>query len=132
MSPGRPQRRLAVIFAADVVGHSRLMGKDEAGTLAALKALRTELIDRKSTGDGLLAEFPRKVSNRQLVKVTDVSMSRRLCFHQLSCPCDVTSVKPEIRHLLLPRINSRGAEVFHQETFSDKCCVMIGEKAELE
>jgi TolB-like protein/class 3 adenylate cyclase/Flp pilus assembly protein TadD len=66
------QRRLAAILATDVVGYSRLMGQDEAGTLAALKGLRTELIDPKiaehtgrvfkSTGDGLLVEFPSVVS----------------------------------------------------------------------
>ena len=62
------QRRLAAILAADVVGYSRLMGRDETGTFAALRALRAELIDPKiaehkgrvfnSTGDGILAEFP--------------------------------------------------------------------------
>jgi adenylate cyclase len=72
MSTNRTQRRLAAILAADVVGYSRLMGHDEAGTLAALKALRTEVIDPmivehtgrvfKSTGDGLLAEFPSVVN----------------------------------------------------------------------
>ncbi len=36
------ERRLAAIMATDVVGYSRLMGKDETGTLAALKALRRE------------------------------------------------------------------------------------------
>ena len=36
------QRRLAAILAADVVGYSRLMGQDEAGTFAALKAARAE------------------------------------------------------------------------------------------
>ena len=40
-------RRLAAILAADVAGYSRLMGRDEAGTLARLKALRRELIDPK-------------------------------------------------------------------------------------
>jgi adenylate cyclase len=64
MSTGRSQRRLAAIFAADAVGYSRMMGKDEAGTLAALKSAKTELIDPKiaehsgrifkSTGDGCL------------------------------------------------------------------------------
>ncbi|MFQ5953506.1 MAG: hypothetical protein ACE5JZ_00410 [Kiloniellales bacterium] len=39
------ERRLAAILAADVVGYSRLMGEDDAGRLAALKAHRTELID---------------------------------------------------------------------------------------
>src|SRR4051794_15867921 len=62
------ERRLAAILAADVVGYSRLMGNDEAGTLAELKKLRSELIDGKIaehhgrivklTGDGILAEFP--------------------------------------------------------------------------
>jgi adenylate cyclase len=40
-------RRHAAIFAADVAGYSRLMGADEEGTLAALKALRRELADPK-------------------------------------------------------------------------------------
>jgi adenylate cyclase len=62
------ERRLAAILAADVVGYSRLMGADEAGTLARLKSLRKELVqpgitERKGRivkfmGDGLLAEFP--------------------------------------------------------------------------
>ena len=61
-------RRLAAILAADVAGYSRLMGVDEEGTLAALKACRRELIDPKiaehqgrivkTTGDGALVEFP--------------------------------------------------------------------------
>ena len=38
------ERRLTAILAADVVGYSRLMGANEAGTLAALKSLRTEFI----------------------------------------------------------------------------------------
>ena len=60
-------RRLAAILAADVAGYSRLMGEDEEGTLAALKAIRRELSDPKvkehrgrivkTTGDGLLIEF---------------------------------------------------------------------------
>ena len=40
----RVRRRLAAVLAADVAGYSRLMGADEEGTLAALKALRRELI----------------------------------------------------------------------------------------
>jgi TolB-like protein len=61
-------RRLAAILAADVAGYSRLMGADEEGTLERLKALRRELVDPKiaehngrivkTTGDGLLVEFP--------------------------------------------------------------------------
>ena len=67
MSAERVQRRLAAILAADVVGYSRLMGMDEAGTLARLKALRAELFEPKqdehrgrvvkTTGDGVLVEF---------------------------------------------------------------------------
>jgi adenylate cyclase len=63
----RVERRLAAILAADVAGYSRLMGADEEGTLARLKAHRRELIDPKiaehrgrivkTTGDGLLVEF---------------------------------------------------------------------------
>lgn len=41
------ERRLAAILAADVVGYSRLMGADEAGTLAHLKRLRAEVIEPK-------------------------------------------------------------------------------------
>jgi adenylate cyclase len=61
------QRRLAAVLAADVVGYSRLMEVDEAGTLARLKTVRLELIDPaitkckgriiKTTGDGMLVEF---------------------------------------------------------------------------
>jgi class 3 adenylate cyclase len=40
----RVERRLAAILPADVAGHSRLMGQDEAGTLVRLKALRGTLI----------------------------------------------------------------------------------------
>ena len=63
----RVQRRLAAVLAADVAGYSRLMGADEEGTLAALKALRREIVDPavadhrgrivKTTGDGMLVEF---------------------------------------------------------------------------
>jgi class 3 adenylate cyclase len=62
------ERRLTAILAADVVGYSRLMGVDEVGTLAALKAHRAELIEPKAAqysgrtiklmGDGALMEFP--------------------------------------------------------------------------
>ena len=64
----RDQRRLAAIVSADVVGYSRFMGQDDSDTLARLKAHRRELIDPriaeydgrivKTTGDGLLLEFP--------------------------------------------------------------------------
>jgi adenylate cyclase len=66
MSEGT-KRRLAAILAADVVGYSRLMGEDEAGTLSALRRLRSELFAPtvdvnsgavvKSMGDGWLVAF---------------------------------------------------------------------------
>jgi adenylate cyclase len=65
--PERVGRKLVAILAADVVGYSRLMGLDETGTLARLKALRRELMDPliagyrgrvvKLMGDGALVEF---------------------------------------------------------------------------
>jgi adenylate cyclase len=61
------ERRLAAILAADVVGYSRLMEQDEAGTFARLRQRRTELVEPavarhhgrifKLMGDGMLAEF---------------------------------------------------------------------------
>ena len=67
----REQRRLAAILAADVVGYSRLMGRDESGTVARLRAIRKQqlvpLLARcggrivKLTGDGVLVEFPSAV-----------------------------------------------------------------------
>ena len=66
------ERRLTAILAADVVGYSRLMANDEAGTLAHLTRARADLIDPKIaehggrivklTGDGILAEFPSVVN----------------------------------------------------------------------
>src|ERR1700747_70286 len=67
MAEEHAQRRLAAILAADVGGYSHLMGADEEGTLARLKAHRRELVDPKiawyhgrivkTTGDGMLVEF---------------------------------------------------------------------------
>jgi class 3 adenylate cyclase len=45
MAEERTQRRLAAILAADVVSYSRLMGADEAGTLAALKSRRKDVLE---------------------------------------------------------------------------------------
>src|SRR3979409_627261 len=63
----RTERRLAAVLATDIAGYSRLMGRDEEGTLANLKSLRKMLVDPaiaahrgrivKTTGDGVLAEF---------------------------------------------------------------------------
>jgi TolB-like protein/class 3 adenylate cyclase/Tfp pilus assembly protein PilF len=80
-------RKLAAIIAADVVGYSRLMGGDEAGTLAALKTHRRELIDPKiaehqgrivkTTGDGLLIEFPSVVEAVQCAVEVQRAMQDR-------------------------------------------------------
>src|SRR6185369_7115652 len=68
----RAQRRLAAILAADVVGYSRMMEADEAGTLATLKARRKAVLEPliatyrgrvfKITGDGVLVEFASAVN----------------------------------------------------------------------
>src|SRR5215213_1752944 len=67
MPLAREQRKLAAVIAADVVGYSRLMGRDESGTLARLRKNRSELLEPvltkyggrlvKLTGDGALVEF---------------------------------------------------------------------------
>jgi TolB-like protein len=72
MAEERIQRRLAAILAADVVGYSRLMEADEAGTLTKLKSRRREVLDPlvvkhqgrvfKTTGDGVLVEFSSAVN----------------------------------------------------------------------
>src|SRR6476469_8997251 len=71
LSSEHVERRLAAILAADVAGSCRLIGRDEEGTLARLKALRRTLFDPKiaehhgrivkNTGDGAIAEFPSAV-----------------------------------------------------------------------
>src|SRR3954465_13880676 len=81
------QRRLAAILAANAVGFSRLMGADEEGTLARLKRAREEVTDPavarfrgrifKTTGDGILAEFPSVVDAVQCAARVQVEMARR-------------------------------------------------------
>jgi TolB-like protein/Tfp pilus assembly protein PilF len=72
MAEERVHRRLAAILAADVVGYSRLMERDEAGTLQALRGWRETVLEPlvaqyggrivKLMGDGALVEFPSAVS----------------------------------------------------------------------
>jgi len=81
------ERRLAAVLAADVVGYSRLMGEDEAGTLAALKRHRKELIDPKAgqyngrtiklMGDGALMEFPSVVEAVTFAVEVQLAMAER-------------------------------------------------------
>ena len=101
----RPERRLAAILAADVAGYSRLIGADEEGTLAALRAMRAEVIDPaiathrgrlvKTTGDGLLVEFAsvldalrcavdvqREIAGRDADTPSDRRIELRIGIHQ--------------------------------------------------
>src|SRR5215472_11697896 len=81
------QRRLAAIVSADVAGYSRLMGRDESGTLVALKAIRLEVVDPaivshggrivKTTGDGLLLEFPSVVNAVRCAVEVQTAMADR-------------------------------------------------------
>src|SRR5438094_6521831 len=96
--PG-PERRIAAVRAADMVGYSRLMEVDEAGPLARLKTHRLELIDPciaknrgriiKTTGDGMLVEFhsvvdavtcAAEVQRRMARRNADVSPARWIQF----------------------------------------------------
>lgn len=87
MAGERIERRLAAILAADVAGYSRLMGTDEVGTLAALKAHRREVIDPaiashrgrivKTTGDGMLVEFASAVDAVTCAMAVQAKMAER-------------------------------------------------------
>ena len=80
-------RKLAAILAADVVGYSRLVGVDEDGTVARIRALRSELIDPaiasnrgrivKTTGDGMLIEFASVVDAVRCAIEVQKSMAQR-------------------------------------------------------
>jgi adenylate cyclase len=82
-----PERRLAAVVAADMVGYSRLMEVDESGTLARLKTHRIELIDPaivtnrgriiKTTGDGMLLEFHSVVDAVRCATEIQRRMARR-------------------------------------------------------
>ncbi|MEX2649366.1 MAG: adenylate/guanylate cyclase domain-containing protein [Alphaproteobacteria bacterium] len=99
MNETHAERRLAAILAADMVGYSRLMGSDEAGTLARLRTHRLELIDPaiaknhgriiKTTGDGMLVEFrsvvdavrcAAEIQRRMARRNSDVAPDRRIEF----------------------------------------------------
>ena len=87
MSKDRVERRLAAILAADVVGYSRMVANDEAGALASLRAARAELIDPavdqhggrivKTTGDGMLVEFPSAVDALRCAMAIQTGMAAR-------------------------------------------------------
>ncbi len=87
MTEERVKRRLAAILAADVVGYSRLMGEDEAGTLTAMKAHHAELVEPaiaehdgrivKLMGDGTLAEFASVVDAVECAQQIQQGMAER-------------------------------------------------------
>lgn len=87
MAPPRDVRRLAAILAADVVGYSRLVERDEAGTLRRLKVYRKEFIELlvveyggrvvKLMGDGILCEFPSVVDAVQCAVEIQTGMAQR-------------------------------------------------------
>src|SRR6266542_296145 len=107
-----PQRRLAAILAADIVGYSRLMGRDEAGTVRALKAHQAVVLPMvgsfggaivDTAGDGILAAFPsavRAVECAVAIQSTMVERNRDL---------------PEDRRMLF-RIGVNLGDVIHEET----------------
>ncbi|XIA65090.1 adenylate/guanylate cyclase domain-containing protein [Bradyrhizobium sp. TZ2] len=94
MSSEHVERRLAAILAADVAGSCRLIGIDEEGTLAQLKALRKTLFDPKiaehrgrivkNTGDGALVEFASVVD---AVRCAD-EIQRCMAEHNIDVPQD--------------------------------------------
>lgn len=109
------ERKLAAILAADVAGYSRLVGLDEEGTLARLKAHRRELIDPKiaehkgrvvkTTGDGILIEFPsvvtalrcavevqRSMVERNAAETADRRIEFRVGIHQGDIVVDKTDI----------------------------------------
>src|SRR3981189_2058700 len=81
------ERRLVAVLAADVAGYSRLMGADEEGTLAQLKAIRKALVDPtfamhrgrivKTTGDGMLVEFASAVDAARGAAEVQRSMAKQ-------------------------------------------------------
>jgi TolB-like protein/class 3 adenylate cyclase len=91
----RVERRLSAVLAADVVGYSRLMGVDEEGTLARLKAIRRTLVDPtiaahrgrivKTTGDGVLVEFASAVDAARC----SVEVQRGMAAQNADVPKDI-------------------------------------------
>src|SRR6201998_2912361 len=84
--PGRVGRRLAAIVAADVAGYSRLMGLDEVGTARTLRehrAVTDALVAKhggrivKTTGDGMLLEFPSVVDAVECAAAMQAVMAQR-------------------------------------------------------
>src|SRR5258708_29483646 len=106
----RAKRGLAAIDAADIAGFSRLVGVDEEGTLARLKALRRELIDPKiaehsgrivkTTGDGLLLKFASAVDAVRCV----MDIQRVMAAHDTDRPADYARLIDGLRKSGLPTV----------------------------
>ena len=98
LKTARVERRLAAILAADIVAYSRLIERDEARTLAAMRSLRTEVLDPlladhrgrvvKLMGDGLLVEFGSAVE----AVACAVAIQRGVAHHQSEIAPDVRIV----------------------------------------
>ncbi|MCO4826009.1 MAG: hypothetical protein KC451_14280 [Amylibacter sp.] len=94
MSAKKESRRLAAIVAADMVGYSRLMEVDEAGTIARQKVINDDLINPKvkefggrvvkTTGDGALIEFPSAVN----AVLCSVAVQREMANREVDFPKD--------------------------------------------
>jgi len=114
----RVERRLTAILAADVAGYSRLMGADEEGTHERLKALRQQLVDPKiaehhgrivkSTGDGVLVEFPSVVDAVRCAVAVQQAMPERN-----------TGIRPERRIELRIGINLGDVIVEPDDIYGD-------------
>jgi adenylate cyclase len=94
LTGSRVERRLAAVLAADIASYSRLMGADEEGTLAQLKACRKTVVDPniaehrgrivKTTGDGMLVEFASAVDAARCA----VEVQRRMNEQNTNVPQD--------------------------------------------
>ena len=90
----RAERRLAAILAADIVGYSRLVERDEAGTLAAIRTLREHAVDPllaehhgrivKLMGDGAIVEFASVVD----AVACAIAVQKAVAAHQATAPAD--------------------------------------------
>ena len=126
MAEERVQRRLAAILAADVVGYSRMMRENEAGTLAQLKTHRIEVFDPriaehsgrivKTTGDGVLVEFASAVDATECAIKIQRSLARQWALRKQNIHgpypvrrLHVRELKPGSPDSLLPDPPPRGS-----------------------
>jgi adenylate cyclase len=115
MRKGQVERRLAAILAADVVGYSRLVAADEAGALAALRAVRNDVLEPaisehggrmvKTTGDGFLIEFGSAVDAMRCAMEVQSAMAARTGVLQLRIGVNVGDVVIEGADILGDGVN---------------------------